>query len=231
MPYTIAGQTYPTKADVTNRCRAILAATPNGTPVGLDDMTFLLALFSHHTEWDEKHGCGISAIIPGDVAYGSRGLWLHRVDGSVIDISFHHCVKHLPTPRTKDLMPQPLIDFKRGARHAIRDQVDAFRATQSTIEGDQPSHVDHVYPHTFDALLLGFCLKNKINPMRVEVLEQSAGLHYIVDDDLRKQWQDYHAENAVLALVSQGENLSAPKAKIDWGQAWEGPCCTSKAIA
>lgn len=219
--YVLAGKAYRTKADVMRRCRDIMSETPNGSPVALDDAAFLLDLFSHHTEWQAKYGLGISAIIPGDVAYGSRGFWLHRVDGSIIDISFHHAVKHLPTPRTKDLMPQPLIDFKRGARQAIRDQVDAFRATQTPIDGDKPSHVDHIYPRTFDALLLGFCLEHKINPLGVEVLEQSAGLHYIVDDALRGAWAHYHARWAVMALVTETENLKAPKAKCSWHVVWE----------
>jgi hypothetical protein len=219
--YVLAGVPYRTKADVTQRCRDILNATPNNSAVTSDDFAFLMDLFSHHTEWDMKRGPGIAAIIPGDVAYGCRGFWLHRVDGEVIDISLHHAIKHLPTQRRKALMPQPLIDFKKGARQAIREQVEAFRKSQEAISGDQPSHVDHVYPRTFDALLFGFCLETKINPLQVVVDEQSAGIHYIRDDAIRNDWQAYHLHYAILSLVAMIDNLKAPKSKIDWAETWE----------
>lgn len=233
MPYAIAGQTYRTKSEVTRRCREILADTPVGGVVGIDDAVFLLDLFSHHTEWPKKCGPGVSAITVHMTAHGTRCFWLYRLDGQLIDISFPHAVKHLPTARKNGtLMPQPLIDFKNGARQAIKGQIDAFRQAHTTPASESRLDVDHVYPRTFDALLFGFCLEHGINPLLVEVIEREGCLHHIVDDAIREQWADYHRHYARLALVPTRVNLSAKKARIDWSQAWakvdgepSGQCC------
>lgn len=219
MPYTISGQTYSTKQAVTQRCRDILAATPNGGLVGFEDSAFLLDLFSHHTEWTDKHGPGITSMTTMTTDHGTRCFRLHRVDGEIIDISFMHAIKHLPTQRSKALMPQPLIDFKNGARMAIKDQIEAFRQA-SPFAASANMHVDHVYPRTFDALLFGFCMESKINPLHVEVIEQAGCLHHIIDDSTRKAWQHYHARWAVLAMVAGVDNLKAQKAVVDWGAVW-----------
>lgn len=219
MPYTIAGQTYPTKQDVTVRCRSILAATPNGGVVGFDDSAFLLDLFSHHTEWSEKCGPGITSMTTMTTDHGTRCFRLHRVDGEIIDISFMHAIKHLPTKRSKALVPQPLIDFKNGARMAIKDQIEDFRQA-SPFAVTVNMHVDHVYPRTFDALLFGFCMENKVNPLRVDVIELNQCIHHIIDDATREAWQRYHKRWANLAVVSGTDNLKAPKSRLDWSQAW-----------
>lgn len=219
MPYTIAGHVFSTKADVTRRCRDILGATSNGALVDMEGCAFLMDLFSHHTEWTVKHGPGICAITTMTTDHGTRCFRLHRVDGEIIDISFTHAVKHLPTTRSKSLMPQPLIDFKNGARMAIKDQIEAFRNAQPEGVGGS-MHVDHVYPRTFDALLMGFCLERSVNPLAVEVVELNQCIHHIIDDSIRSAWQAYHRQHARLAMVTQAANLSAPKAKIDWARTW-----------
>lgn len=219
MPYTISGQIFGTKADVTKRCRDILSATPNGALVDMNGCAFLMDLFSHHTEWAQKHGPGISAITTMTTDHGTRCFRLHRVDGEIVDISFTHAIKHLPTTRSKSLMPQPLIDFKNGARMAIKDQIEAFRSAQPELCAGA-THVDHVYPRTFDALLMGFCLECSVNPLAVEVIELNQCIHHIIDDGIRTAWQAYHHQHARLALVTQAANLSAPKTKVDWARTW-----------
>lgn len=220
MPYTIAGKTYRTKKDVTARCQAILYATPVGGMVDMDDAAFLLGLFSHHTEWTQKHGPGISAITTQFNGHETKGFWLIRVDGESIDISFMHAIKHLPTARKADLTPQPLIDFKRGAREAIKDQIDEFRS-KTVFSTQDGMHVDHAYPRTFDALLFGFCLENGINPLTVEVVEREGCLHHIIDDEIRDSWWAYHRHYAELRLLSSVDNLKAKKARIDWSKTWD----------
>ena len=219
MPYALAGQTYQTKANVTQRCRDILSATPNGGLVGFDDSAFLLDLFSYHTEWSSKCGPGIASMTTMTTDHGTRCFRLHRVDGEIIDISFMHAIKHLPTKRSKDLLPQPLIDFKNGARMAIKDQIETFRqANQFAWTANM--HVDHVYPRTFDALLFGFCMEYGVNPLHVEVIELNQCIHHIIDDATRESWQRYHLQWANLAMLSGADNLKAPKSKIAWERTW-----------
>lgn len=218
--YTIAGKAFKTKQAVINCCREILKSTPYGSHVDQDDFDFLMSVFSHHTEWPQKRGSGITTITTNETGHGTSCFWLVRQDQSVIDISFVHAVKHLPCKRQKALMPQPLIDFKNGARQAIKDQVEAFRRN-NVADAKENADVDHVYPKTFDALLFSFCIHHHVNPLTVSVIEREGCLHHITDDMVRMSWATYHQENAELRIVSKAENLSAPKAKVDWALTWQ----------
>ena len=220
MPYTIAGQTYPTKQAVTQRCRDILNGTRcNQIVEDQADEEFLLDLFSYHTEWPTKQGLGVAGITVQDTGHGTHCFWLNRTDGQLIDISFAHAVKHLPSAKTATLIPQGLIDFKNGARQAIKDQIVAFRQANPGITIGA-IHVDHVYPRTFDALLFGFCLEYFVNPLTVEVVEQDGCQHYITDTTIRQTWQAYHQRYAKLQVVPKQVNLSAQKSRIDWSRTW-----------
>ena len=215
--YTLAGETYRTKQAVTQRCRDILSSTDIGETVDAASARFLLDLFSHHTEWAEKQAHGVSSITVQDTGHGTRCFWLVGVDGRLTDISFMHAIKHLPTSRTSSLQPQALVDFKNAARRAIKDQIDGARQMLACESGYE---VDHLHPRTFDALLFGFCVEHQVNPLEIEVIEQDGCLHHMTDDAIRAAWQGYHKRHAMLRSISKKENLSAPKAKIDWARLW-----------
>jgi hypothetical protein len=185
-----------------------------------------MALFSYHTEWEQKLGSGVTGITVQDTDHGTIGFCLLRQEGR-IDISFVHAIKHLPTSRTKNLLPQLLIDFKNGARLAVRDQIAAFRACNEFIDCGIAMEVDHVYPRTFDALLFQFCVEYKVNPLEVKVLELVGCTHYISDDRVRCAWVAYHAQHAILRFVPKSVNASAKKATIDWSATWAAPANTN----
>ncbi|MFP4063368.1 MAG: DUF3223 domain-containing protein [Halochromatium sp.] len=124
----LAGQDYPTKAAIKARARAVLNGAVVDHPVVPDEQAWLLELFLHHDEWAEKAGPGVAAILVRPSAYGTRCFWLQRVDGSEIGISFEHALKRLSGKRTRETLPQSLLDFKGAAREAVKAQIDAFRA-------------------------------------------------------------------------------------------------------
>lgn len=220
MPYLIDNTTFATKQAVTSKCRAILNATPLNQAVHADDRAFLLDLFRHHTEWEAKSSTGVGGVVVIMTAHGTRCFCLCSAkvppwaDGGVVDISYVHAIKHLPSAKTASLLPQGLIDFRNGARQAIKCQIDEFRQQQEYQSG--LADVDHEFPNTFDALLFEFCHENHINPLHVAVSEQPGCIPHIDDDALRSQWQDYHATHATLRLISRGENLSATKRTMPW---------------
>lgn len=156
MSYNIAGSTYKTKAAITAHCRAIIKGTATNERVAPEDQGFLLDLLSYHTEWPSKAGAGVTGITTMVSEHGTRCLNLIRADGTRVDISYLHALKHLPSQKTATLLPQGLIDFRNGARQAIKAQIDAFRAQYATACAGQDMAVDHVYPKTFDALLFAF---------------------------------------------------------------------------
>lgn len=62
MPYLINDEWFATKDAVKDRCREILARTPDSTLVSDADSDFLYELFQHHEEWTEKAGEGVKCI-------------------------------------------------------------------------------------------------------------------------------------------------------------------------
>ena len=127
MPYVLVDEEFRTKQHVTDRCREIIAATPDGADVVSEHLPFLFALFQHHDEWPDKSAGGVVRITTQTTDHGTRCFALVRTDNSTIDISFPHSIKHIPTTRKRDLLPQGLLDYRNAARTAITDQVRDFR--------------------------------------------------------------------------------------------------------
>lgn len=226
MSYLIADAAYPTKEALLDRCRRILANTPNGTCVADDDLPFLFDLFRHHDEWQSKSESGIAAITTTKTLHGSRGFLLHRHDGTTIDISFHHAVRHVLTARTSALQPQEIRDFREAARYAVRFQVWGFRdkqletASVCPITGEPLDRancaVDHEPPRTFERLLFDFCQRHQVNPMKVSIGSYQGMVSVFDDSDLEQSWKAFHKEHARLRLVSRLGNLSIPKVRVNW---------------
>lgn len=167
MPYIIANDPFRTKNDVTARCRAILAATPDGCYVDADSIPFLLELFQFHDEWGQKAAGGVANVSAQTTEHGTRCFVLIKRAGGSVDISFAHAVRLIPTSRSANLLPQALRDFRSAARVAVKAQIFEFRDSalkdqqQCPVTGDLLTRdtcaVDHVPPKTFDRLLYDFC--------------------------------------------------------------------------
>jgi len=223
MPYELAGKTFRSKKAITERCRAILNATPMNSSVSADDLRFLLAVFEHHPEWAQKSAQGCDRIsVARSEFYNSRYFTIWSQGEQVSDISFPHAIKYLPGAGRRDHLPQALTDFRNAARAAARGQIDVFRANAvpvCALTGEDLSHsakrlhVDHVPP--FDQLLFDFCCKHRINPTRVSVIEVDT-VPVFCDEALRVAWCEHHRAKAGLRVLSRNANLSLPKAKLDW---------------
>ena len=225
MPYELAGNWYPSKHAITERCREILHATPDGINVNADDFRFLVEVFAHHPEWAEKaaKGCDAISVARSDF-YGTRYFTIMSGGELVSDISFPHAIKHIPGARNAARLPQTLIDFRNAARAAVRDQIDSFRASANPVcaltgadlsKSVKRMHVDHVPP--FDRLLFDFCCGYQINPTRVSIQEVDT-VPVFRDESMRATWCSYHKTNAGLRILSREANLALPKPKHDWQQ-------------
>lgn len=64
MPYLINDGWFAIKGAVRERCRQILARTPDSTMVSDADYDFLYGLFQHHDEWTAKAGEGVTRSVP-----------------------------------------------------------------------------------------------------------------------------------------------------------------------
>lgn len=224
MTYYIAEEPFRTKAAVTDRCRQIIALTPDGCSVAASDLPFLFGLFAFHDEWPEKSRPGVRAVATQTTVQGTRCFVLERIDGSQIDISFAHAIRCLPTTRVRT--PQALRDFRDAARRAIAHKTRAFRdstfreglacpITGATLVAAD-THVDHEPPLTFDVLLHDFCRSSGIDPLSVAIGSSGGTVAVIEDAAILAGWRAYHAEHAKLRLVSAIGNLQLPKVSVDW---------------
>lgn len=226
MPYQINDEDFPTKDDIRNRCRDILAKTPDGMEVAEADADFLYGLFQYHDEWADKSGVGVAAITTQTTPHGTRCFALRRHCGTEIDVSFPHSIKLIPSTRGQNRQPQRLLDFRAGARTAINQQIRAFRdgalgaASLCPVTGEPVGRgnaaVDHVAPRTFDQLLYDFCLATHTNPLNVVVGSLNGVIATIDDALLCAAWEQYHLAHAQLRLISKTGNLKLPKPSIPW---------------
>ncbi|WP_031571817.1 DUF3223 domain-containing protein [Acidithiobacillus thiooxidans] len=226
MAYIVANETFKTKSDITDRCRTILAATPDGQSVDELSASFLLHLFRYHDEWPEKSAGGVVHISTLKTPHGSRCFVLVKNDGQRIDISFPHAIGCIKTSQSGKLIPQQLKDFKAAAREAIKIQINHFRDSalqqnlQCVITGESLNRincaVDHVTPKTFDQLLFDFCRAHSINPLQVDIGSEGGTVAFIKDVDILTAWQEYHEECAILRLISKAGNLSLTKVSVPW---------------
>ncbi|MDD2064487.1 DUF3223 domain-containing protein [Pseudomonas sp. 25571] len=226
LPYQINEEDFPTKDHIRNRCRDILARTPDGIDVADVDADFLYGLFQYHDEWADKAGAGVVAITTQMTPHGTRCFALRRHCGTEVDISFPHSIKLIPSTWGQTRQPQQLLDFRAGARTAINQQIRTFRdgalgaGSSCPVTGEPLARgnaaVDHVAPRTFDQLLYDFCLETQTNPLNVVVGSLNGVVATIDDAMLCAAWERYHLAHAQLRLISKTGNLKLPKPSIPW---------------
>ncbi|WP_036993689.1 DUF3223 domain-containing protein [Metapseudomonas furukawaii] len=231
MPYLIGDEFFDTKELIKERCRQILAQTPDGYAVEEVSAEFLLHLFQHHDEWEQKSAGGVDGISTQTTVHGTRCFVLRKPSAVEVDISFPHAVRLLPSSRTAKLMPQALRDFRAAARTAIKGQIHNFRdqellvATSCPITGEQLSRssaaVDHIAPDTFDQLLFRFCLDHQINPLKVRIGSLEGVVATFEDQALSASWQGFHQQRAQLRLISRLGNLKLSKLSAPWDELFD----------
>jgi len=223
----IGNKEFKTKVQITKHCQQLISKYPDNSDVGNDDLIFLCELFKFHDEWEQKSAGIIVAIRPTTTTdYGNRCFILHKKDSTKIDISVPHSIKCIPTARSKNRLPQRLLDFKSAARNAIKIQIFEFR--DMTLQNNpiceltdelltrQNADVDHIAPNTFDRLLYNFCSVHKINPVDVDIESINGTIAKISNSDIENNWMKYHQLYAELRLISKTANLTQPKQRLDW---------------
>ncbi|MBI5263868.1 MAG: DUF3223 domain-containing protein [Bradyrhizobium sp.] len=228
--YSIGGDAFTTKAGITERCRKIRDATPDGALVAAaPDVAFLLDLFgTWHDEWDDKTAGGFVGFTTMTVrANGrvTRCFAIQSADDDQIDISFPHAIRRIETARTATLIPQALRDFRNAARIEVARQTMNYRATAlsvgtpCSVTGLQLTAsncaVDH-HGRSFDELLFAFCQLRSINPLKVQVGSVQGVQARFVDRVLAQHWQSYHQQHAQLRLIEKTANLKIPKVRRSW---------------
>lgn len=211
----VLGRIFKTKGALVDAIRSINNSATLNQPMPQEDQEFLLDVLRHHHDWPAKSGAGVQhlEVRMNEGTFGStRGLYIRRVDGSEVDISWVVALK----PGGKSSHKESAC---AAARREILDQTLAARKEQ---EGGNCSlcglllldktHVDHMHPNTFDAIFSDFLLSEGIVYQDVDVADM--GIYAVfADKELSKRWQEFHRDRAVLRLIHAHENLSITKVR------------------
>jgi hypothetical protein len=211
--YLLGSRAFGSKAEAKAAFGRILRTYPDDVPLAGDDaeLVFLLVYEGRHPQTAEKVGPGIAEIVVRPSGYGTRGFWLRRVDGSMVDFSYRTAL---------DGPPRPEVTVRAALRWEIDDQIATFRDSvrRRAVHGmvicglcGQPvdigtGHVDHAAP-TFHQLAARFArATGGWAALAVECVGATG--RRLVDRQLAQVWWHYHARTARLRLTHARCNLT-----------------------
>ena len=201
---------FRTKRAATKEIRQRVNRYEFGDRLTDNDQHFFESLFKLHEEYAEKVDCGIKYIKVERDFHGNRCLYIHRVNGSKIDISWVRCL----TPAT------PKSIAAMGFRRAVKEIVTSFKAKRISegaicpvleiVLDFQNSHVSYV-DRSFDSLLTEFLQETNNSYESIELKNPSpddADQRTIISDsNLKSAWLIFHKQNTSLELWSVEANL------------------------
>ncbi|CAM4395165.1 DCL family protein [Pseudoalteromonas maricaloris] len=201
---------FSTKKACEEEARRRISSYSSGVIMTLEDKVFFESLFTLHSEYDEKVGCGIRDIEVGLDFHKNKCLFIIRKDNTKVSISWRHCVK----PHTKKMV------VSYAFRRAVKDTVIAFKNKAISNGATCPklginltfynSHVSYK-PPSFDCILSNFLKEHGLSYDSVELIDPDSNdsdqrgklaNHVIMDS-----WQKYHNSKANFELLSVEGNL------------------------
>jgi hypothetical protein len=198
-----------TKKEVEDKIRYIVQSTPLNTPIDNSNTEFILKVLSHHHQFRQKCGVGITHLeIRTNPSWNgpTQGIWFIRKDGSEVDISWVTSLKPDGKPSLKE-------DISNAARYEIASQIHEFHdngdchicnlCNRMMVRHDR-LHVDHIKP--FDELFSIFLALNNITYSNIETEDLGVESQF-KDRLLAIEWFKFHKENASLRLVHKKCNL------------------------
>lgn len=210
----VLGVPFQTKSALENEIRRVIAKYQIGDRVVGHDEKFLMCVLSHHYQWETKAGVGVARLEKrrNHTPYGSSdGIWIVRVDGSSVDISWRVPI----SPPTHE------ANVHIAARYEILEQRNAAVVGITSeylcpvcgraIPADE-RHVDHTPPLTFASLIDSFVLLHQgMSYADVHLDEKHLSELRFSDRVLAEQWQDFHRSLAKLRVIHKNENLARVK--------------------
>jgi hypothetical protein len=212
-PYLLGTRQYPSKKAARDAFRRILNTNPDNVPLRGEDaeLVSLLVHAGRHPETAEKVGPGVADIVVRRSEFGTRGFWLIRRDGSIVDFSYITAL---------DGQPSVEAEARAALRWEINDQILAFRDVHAAdlVGGTvacglcrQPMtpdnvHVDHHEP-TFDELASRFAgVLGGWDRLVVEWVGATG--RRLQNRDHGDVWQIFHRQTARLRLTHRRCNLA-----------------------
>jgi hypothetical protein len=210
----IAGLAFPTHAAFKDHVKKMLEALPLGQIVGEPQHSFLVEFVKRHPQAAEKIGVGIDHFKTlTNKNYGglTKCFYVFRKDGTHSDFSYQKCIA----------TPTPWEEFIDALRGAVMDQIIAAREKafganeeilcplKNILFNRSVSHIDHMPPHTFTALVEEFMNEEWLqeeNPPATDPGNNVIGRR-LVDKEMEARWVYFHASRAQFRLISKEAHL------------------------
>ena len=201
----INGIHFKTQKAAINHTRSVLLSLePIGevTPKN-ENWDYLNSVISRHPQYGSKRGKGIASIIITRDYCNNIAMFLKRVDGSKIDISWVKCVKGISATSHQNLIA--------AMRFAVRWQIQKFKENavlpvfcgicSGVISSSDTPHVDHYIP-TFEVLAEDFIKRNSPPPTNFDDDPATNQARFSdLDLEYSERWQAYHKKHAKLRLT------------------------------
>ncbi|GAA0897775.1 DCL family protein [Pseudonocardia zijingensis] len=212
-PYLLGARRYPSKKAARDEFRRILNSNPDNVPLRGEDaeLVSLLVHAGRHPEAAEKVGPGVVDVVIRRSEFGTRGFWLVRRDGSIVDFSYLTAL---------DGQSSVEAEARAALRWEVNDQILAFRDVHAAdLAGGTVTcglcqqlmtpdnvHVDHHEP-TFDELASRFAeVLGGWDRLVIEWVGATG--RRLQNRDHGDVWQTYHRQTAQLRLTHRRCNLS-----------------------
>lgn len=190
---------FRTKKAATEEIRARINAYEAKEVLNDKDQLFFEELFKLHDEYEQKIGVGVKHIQVERDFHKNRCLYIHRNDGSRVDISWVHCVRPASIKST----------ISMAFRRAVKEIITNFK-TQMLSEGAtcpksniqlnfKNSHVSYIEP-SFDKLFNDFLILNGKTCEMIELEnpkpQDTDQRGMIKEPKIKALWVKYHHDNA-----------------------------------
>lgn len=198
----IAGILFNSQDEARAYVRNLLAKYPRGTYVtDPKDIEFLNSLVKRHHQAERKIGSGIKHFISERGMANSFSLYILRIDGSVIDISYVHCITQRKDKNS----------LLVAMRNAIEDQTIDFAEISDDIcamcGSTEMLHVDHKHP-PFKVLAANFLkIKKKHPEFFADCPRTNRAVFKESDLEFSEEWQTYHEIHATFQILCITCNL------------------------
>ncbi len=210
----VLGCTFATQAALKCKIREIINHADLNISIGYHETSFLIDVLRRHHGWKEKQGVGVHSLVvrlnpPPGFGSATRGLWIIRIDGSAVDISWVTPLQRGGANSTKKDMA---LAARREVSHQTRALHERMRGTLCPIchQPLKQVHIDHIAPLTFERLLHDWLALEGLVIDAVKVSDLGIE-NAFADRGLAARWTNYHEINAKLRAIHPHENLSAAK--------------------
>lgn len=182
----------------------LLHESPSGAVFrpGTAEFRYLYDLLARHPSSEAKIGCGVAEFFVDNSA-NSRCFHVRRTDKSEEEFSYNKCVWG----------PQQKQDRTKALRHAVIEQMVRFKNAEfaqeslprcaisdAQIYNRQDCEVDH-HPIEFQQLVKNFFAEEETEFDDIQIQKFKGGKVNMVDKELKKRWQKYHADHARMRLL------------------------------